>query len=198
MKFNELLDMITERNQKRETFFTEMSLRFDDKAMDVLSDTNRNLTFLTDLKKNGTSQKSVKIGEQVYDIYAYDGGASICMAFVNEPLVVALLEFDEVGDNTIQVSFINQFRKCKSLLSSIYKEFLLRKYKRIISDNVQTPQAYIFYRNFVIFNDGSYRVLIRDDKNNTEYLVDNVEDMDTTFGYLKEHHDKRYIIERNN
>lgn len=197
MTFNELLDIITESNQKRQTFFTEMSLRFDDKEMDILSDTNRNLIFLTDLKKNGTFQKSEKIGEQAYDLYTYYGGASKCMAFVNEPLVVALLEFDEVGNNTIQVSFINQFRKCKSLLSSIYKEFLLKKYKRIISDNVQTLQAYNFYRNFVIFNDGSYRVLIRDDKNDTEYPVDNVEDMDKTFGHLKEHHDKRYIIERN-
>jgi len=198
MKFSELITIMNGERLKKNTFFTEMSLRLDDDEMDILSDTRRNLTFLAFLKQSGTLYESVKIGKQTYDIYIYHGSSSKCMAFVNEPLVAALLEFDEIGDDTIQMGFINQFRKCKSLLSSIYKEFILKHYKKIVSDNVQTLQAYNFYRNFVIFNDGSYKVLIRDDITDKEYEVTEVGDIDKTFGYLKNHRNKRYIIERRN
>lgn len=195
MNFKSYFEESIKRNRQ---FLVEMSLQLTDKNMDFLSDLKRNASFLQFLKSpNGLLTDNQIIGNTEFNVYMYQGGDTINLAYVHEPLVAATIEGEELNNETFQVSYINQFKSYRFLIRDIFINWLSEKYKRIISDNVQTDKAYNFYRNFVIFNNHStYRVLILNTETGEESEVKNVNEMDKTFGLLPKHSTRRYIIER--
>jgi hypothetical protein len=173
-----------------------MSLRLDDKEMDVLGNTEKNLQLLEYVKNHHTSQWVENISGTEYTVFNFIGNEQYNLAFVKDSLIVALVEFRELNSDSIQIKFINQYPKYKTLLSLIFKEILLKSYKNIVSDDVQTDKAFRFYQNFVTFKGDDYNVFIYNTETGEETMVNDVSDMNKTFGSLPHHQKRIYIIRK--
>ena len=81
-------------------------------------------------------------------------------------------------------------------MEDIFINYLLKLYKTVISDNVQTEQGFYFYKKICFNKDQyNYNFFIIVNNGDRKECTD-CNDMDSTYGYDEKHLGYRYVIER--
>lgn len=176
------------RSDYKNFIVNEMSLKMDD-DQDILNKNNGFITQGQYYTTQGNYNGSEVINNINLDVYSV--GNMTC--FVNsQKWAVALIEFNDIDDGII-MKYINVHKSYKNLMEHIFVEYLLPKYRKIISDNIHTEQGFSFYKKMCFLqNTYNYKFYLKDD-NRTVRITD-CSKLDSTFGYDSEMSEYRYMI----
>jgi hypothetical protein len=180
------------------SLISEMSLRLHT-DQDILNDKKQNQLQFDYITSNGDLIEEMVSDGTTFNVYNYPGHAQRSLGFTYSFLVAAIIEFDNISHNIIQISYTNAHQSFRGLMSKIMIDYLLNHYDEIISDNVQTERAYRFYKLlahklYSFKND--YNIYIFNDVTKEELLVTDPDQMDITYGDDVGHFNYRYIIKK--
>lgn len=90
--------------------------------------------------------------------------------------------YDVLADGGVVTTSVYNDKKYPGLALKVYNEYLLGKYKYVMSDGNHTPRGRNFWRQLVVVNLKKRTVTIWDKKTNTERGVLNPNDLDEFYG----------------
>ena len=191
MSFKELLLQSAINDTK---LYTEMSLRTSSN-LDTLSNPNNHDTMYDSIINDGRFIQTNNIGLDV-DIYSYKGQSDTNIAFIIKKKIAAIIEYEHINQNCIKIRYMNRNPNFKGIMTKIFIDILLKEYNEIISDNIQTSEAFLFYRRLFLIKNNLYEMYLFWDETGREEKIKNVEQMNITYGDADGNYDISYKIKR--
>ena len=196
-EFFNLKEKLRESIQEQKRFLVnEMSLLWDDPYAQVLNDINSNNTQYKFIKRDGRLVENKKLDGTEYEIYSYPGTNQICLAFLTQGLVAALVEFNQKSSDSIKIKYICKMSSFRRLMSVIFIKYLLKKYKEIESDNLHTVEAYNFYYKLAFDQnyEGDFSMFLRTPRGDTPII--DTEQMKTSSGKDNKLFNNVYVLKK--
>jgi hypothetical protein len=172
--------------------FKEMSLKLDSPDYSDLSDNFFKPEYVDAYLKTSELLETISLSSGKFKVYKW---FSYLLFLSKENYLAARIEF-VTNDNGIKMTSIEVARPFKGLMKSIFLEYLLPKYKSIESDNVQTVNAFMFYKKLAMTSivDKHFKMFINFDDSRKEEITD-VSQMDVTYGEAPDKFSITYILE---
>jgi len=172
--------------------FKEMSLKLDSPDYSDLSDNFFKPEYIDVYLKTSELLETISLSSGKFKVYKW---FSYLLFLSEENYLAARIEF-VTNDNGIKMTSIEVARPFKGLMKSIFLEYLLPKYKSIESDNVQTVNAFMFYKKLAMASivDKHFKMFINFDDSRKEEITD-VSQMDITYGEAPDKFSITYILE---
>ena len=180
-------------SEKDKNLFREMSLKFDSPDFSDLSDNFFKSKYVQSYLNNSTFVDEINITSGVFKVYKW---FSYLLFLSTDNHLSARIEFEVLLDR-IKMTSIEVAKPYKGLMRAIYLEYLLPQYKIIESDNIQTVNAFIFYKKLAIesLTDNKFKMYIKS-KEQGEVEIHDITVMDNSFGTEVSKIDFSYVIKQ--
>jgi hypothetical protein len=166
-------------SEERRKLFQEMSLQFDSPDYSDLSDNFFKPEYVKSYLDNSKFIENIKISSGEFSVYLWE---TYYIFISKENYLAARIEFHKLSDR-IKITSIEVARPFKGLMKSIFLDYLLPRYKKIESDNIQTVNAFVFYKKLAIdaVVNKKFDMYVNFDGYGEEKIID-PNQMDDTFG----------------
>lgn len=140
-----------------------------------------------DISENPESYQKVRTHDSLISVDLYeevDGGEIICW-FVptNNVFVLGYVAYNILGDGGIETTTVYNDKHVPFLAFKVCKNYLLDKYKYLISDNRHTGSGKKFWENLVLYSLNNKKVSILDSEKSVEHgIITNVRDLEKYYG----------------
>lgn len=182
---------LSETNLK---LFREMSLKLDTPDYSDLTDNFFKPDYVNAHLQNAKFLEEINTSSGVFEVYEW---FTYLLFISKEKYLAARIEFEKNSEG-IKMSSIEVARPFKGLMKTIFLEYLLPKYKIIESDNVQTVNAFMFYKKLAMASiiDKTFKMYLKLDGYGEEEITD-IKQMERTYGEEPDKFFITYVLKQN-